>query len=315
MMEILELTEIKLRVSPLEKFVSYMTEFDSRIDRELLAGVIIKECGALAPMYQESYSFWLNHDLWCRSNVDVINHLCATMYYDYSPINNYNMEYNENQEGYGREDELIVTEENHNEHTDSSDEKKYKSTYHEAYSGKDTLKHDYASKIQDNGGEDYHGTTERDLQERVVSHIMEEDKTSAYNENLYQPYKTHETDSTVDTEQTGTVTDNHNIDTDNTRQHSGNDTDTTTFGKIKDSTVSDDLTEGEGTKDVQGGSEEIKDRDLTIGNTKDTNGSRFGSTGIYSKQQLIEQERKLAQFNLYQWIANKYRRDNIYSVY
>ena len=300
---------------PTEKLKDGMAYLDKRINKDALTMLIVKECGPLQCMFGEYWSFWWNHQVWFAVNSNNINHLVETMNYEYSPIHNYDMDRGMEEEGTSHEESASNrNKENSGDYTDTS-VSNYRSTENEKLGGKDELKHAYASSVTDDGEGTSHNSNERDLTTQVNGESHEERRTSAYNEDLYQPDNTMDEEHSETTTQTGTVTDNGGYTDENTRKYTGSDTDTTTYGKTKETKVSDDVTDSSGSGHESGTEEE------TITGEKDgnTTGKRrekgFGATGIYTKQQMIEQERQLAKFNLYEWIVRKYKRDNFYLVY
>lgn len=301
--------------NPVEVMQQGMEGLNPKIDKDILTGLIVKECGALTPMYDNTTWFWINHTLWFNVNKDVINHLFETLNYKYSPIHNYDMDRDIKNQTTGHEEGAESRTKDMASDGTSTGNKTYKSTENEKLGGKDELKHAYASNISDEGDGTSQNTQERNLTTQTDGETHEEKKTSAYNELLYQPDNTTDEEHSETVTQTGTVSDNGGYTDNNTRKHTGNDTDTTTYGKTKETIVSDDVTDTSNTEHKEGSEEEHANDERDKKGTNDTQEKGFGATGIYTKQQMIQQERDLAKFNLYEWIVRKYKRDNFLLVY
>lgn len=311
----LMLSEVVLKQNPISLLIEGMEPLDDRIDKLGLANLLIQKCGAITPMYTELTTFWWSHNLWFRINADNINHLCETMYYNYSPIHNYDMDRRTDATGtIHKETASDRNKENSGDYTDSNTAN-YRSTENEKLGGKDELKHTYASNVEDTGGGTSTNRNERDLTTQVNGESDTEEKVSAYNEDLYQPSKTTHEEHSETTNVSGNVDDNGSYTDENMRKHTGSDTDTTSYGKTKETKISDDVTESVGGGHSEGNESETMTTEADT-NTKDIGKEiGFGSTGIYTKQQMIEQERQLAMFNLDEWIIDEYKKDNFLLVY
>lgn len=309
------LTQVVTKENPIRPMIKGMSPLDDRIDKDTLANLIIQKCGAITPIHSEFWAFWWAHDLWFKANADNINHLCETMFYEYSPIHNYDMDRQTDETGTVHKETASDRNKENGEDYTNNNTTNYRSTENEKLGGKDELKHAYASNIEDSGGGTSNNNNERDLTTQVNGENDTEEKVSAYNEDLYQPSKTIHEEHSETTNVSGNITDNGRYTDENMRKHTGNDTDTTSYGKTKETKISDDVTDS-----VGGGHNEATESETITSesdtNTKDIGKEKgFGATGIYTKQQMIEQERKLATFNLYEWIVNKYRKDNFLLVY
>lgn len=75
--------------------------------------------------------------------------------------------------------------------------------------------------------------------------------------------------------------------------------------KIEDTRKSTDSTNGADSREY------VRDRGF---NSSDDN-TIHGNNGLYSNQQLIKQERDIAEFNVMEWIVKKYMRDGFLLVY
>lgn len=270
-------------------------ELDSRIDKSTMAGQLLKECGALTPVYHEVQAFMYNHKLWFRVNALVLSHLCDTLDYEYDPLENYDWKEVGNKVNNSKrlsDSESVGTKTTDSSYTDTEGINDFK------YQDTDTIKEtDYSNKTNMNNTETHN------LQ--VDNTHKDEETTSAYNEDLYQP----------DNKLVG-------------EYHTG---DTGTIGNVGEEKQSGDNTV---TGKTQTGStgvtnrvlvHDAKEQSVESGETRSTAEigrdtqvhERFikGATGNFSKQQLIDQEREIAKFNIYEFIAQKYAKDNCYRVY
>jgi len=270
-------------------------DVDKRLDKEVLAGTLLRVCGALTPVYHEVQSFMYQHKLWFRIKKLSISHLCDTLDYDYNPLENYDWKEVGNRVNNRRK--LSDSESVSTQKTDSS--------YQEVESINDINFRD-----TDETEELRHGKTittnnknERNL--NTLNEHEDENKTSAYNENLYQPDNT--TDGTISNHDWGSITD------DGKETNSG-----------KDVTVTETTDGYTGLKNrvlEHNANAQSQDADKTsstaeLGHDTEAN-EKFvmGATGQYTKQQMIDQERMIAKFNIYEWIANEYAKENCYRVY
>lgn len=209
-------------------------EFDSRINLDLLAGKIVQVCGAMSPVYNTTDSYVYFHKQFFMMWKSQISKLLDTTEYDYEPLENYR-----------RVEDMKHTE------TDNRTET-------EGITG------------ESNSSDESSGSTNTSSDKSSTV----EDKTSAFNESVYQPDK----QSTDSGKATGT------------EQRSD-----TSSGTTKNKT----------------------DRNKTEGrnnSAKDDNTIR-GLNGLFTTQQLIKQEREVAEFNVYQWIVNKYMEELFICVF
>lgn len=209
-------------------------EFDSRINLDLLAGKIVQVCGAMSPVYNTTDSYVYFHKQFFMMWKSQISKLLDTTEYEYEPLENYR-----------RVEDMRHTE------TDNRTET-------EGITG------------ESNSSDESSGSTNTSSDKSSTV----EDKTSAFNESVYQPDK----QSTDSGKATGT------------EQRSD-----TSSGTTKNKT----------------------DRNKTEGrnnSAKDDNTIR-GLNGLFTTQQLIKQEREVAEFNVYQWIVNKYMEELFICVF
>lgn len=193
-------------------------EFDSRIDKDLLAARIVQMCGAMHPLYNTSDSFMYFHKTFFKMWKPQISKLLDTMEYEYSPLENF------------RRDEK--------------------------------LRHKGNEKTKDEGNRN----SESESKDEITANGTNEDKTSAYNENVYQPNEINETSQ-------------HSIDNSNSKD------------KVK--------TSNDRNKDIEDNEDNLI----------------HGLNGLFTSQNLLEQERKVSEYNVYQWIVQKYMEELFICVF
>lgn len=286
-------------------------DVDKRLDKSTMIGMVLKECGALVPMYKEMDAFMFNHTLWFKANKLVISHLCDTLDYEYNPIENYDWhEVGNKVNNSKRLSDVETISHKEGESAQHSDvDKSYtdtEGTTNMSLIDRDKTETDkYGSQYKNDNTNTRNLTTNREFED--------EDKTSAYNEDLYQPQQTN--DGTGKEIETGTVVD------DGTQKHSGNDTNTIdeTIGTSETSGRVLIHDAGSNTQDSKGtNSEDATEKRSAAELGRETDSHEkfvLGATGNYTKQMMIDQERGIAKFNIYEWIADKYAKDNCYRVY
>lgn len=252
---------------------------------------IMLRCGLLEPIYPEPEIFKIQTRMWFTKMQWEFDHLVKILLADYNIIDNV--------------DEWDWWKEEHS----GTDERKL--------SGNDTLSH--GEKHTLSGSDDLtHGethtlsgtdTTEYDTQNVHTGEDTDTDttgtehKVSAYNSSGYQ----------ADSQDTNSGSVEHSFDS--SMAHTGEDTvtygktdtasgkDTTSYGKI-DTASGDDVTKYG------------KNDDLTHGEIIEYNRHRHGNIGVTAPQDIINKELDLLErFNVYDWIARKFERDNMIQVY
>lgn len=347
-MDVLIFTEATEHVDAFIKLQNVV--LDERIDKRILMMNLLKECGALTPMFYERDAFWINHKLWFETNNPQIKELVDTTEYEYDPLENY--DWSEITHETGSLDRL-TTGTSDTDTSGSRDITRNRETTGTldsttTDSGKDTTTttgtvdtttaNSGSDKTTTSGTERHDGSgsssgqTNRTLDSTRTDDLTTETKTSAYNEKLYQPESLVTNTGTVNTKETEGTTENEN--TSNTEDVTKNGSETLQHGKkvtvdsdtkeVEDvaygKTVKYDEDSGENveetTKETSKGTEDVSttgtQKDATIGDGKK---EVLGATGVYTKQNLIEQQRNVVQFNIINWIVRKYKRDNMYCVY
>lgn len=315
LLDMMILTEQKLKIDAHDKFIKCMNPLDDRLDKEALASFMVRECGPMTPVFQDVWGFWKYNADWYKINADPINKLVETLYYNYSPLHNYDMEENIKSEGTSHNEGVQESNGENSQDTTQSSQKDYKSTEKEKFGGTDNLQHNYNSDINDDGGGSDNNTNTRDLQHTSSILAFTENKVSAYNEDLYQPDKTEQTVTHAVEKDTGTVIDDGGFKRNNKRERRGNDTDITTYGKTRQTDTLDDVTTIGEEEHTEGTDTNVTTHENDGKTTGKNDRKAFGNTGIYSKQQLIQQQRDIDKFNIYDYIVYKWKKDLFYLVY
>lgn len=298
MRDILLLMEARDKVNGTDWLIENC-QVDRRLDKTVMVAQILRECGGLTPMYTEIDAFKTMWSLWFRVNELPISHLCDTLDYEYNPLENYDWHEVGNKVNNSKrlsDNESVGSKTTDSSYTDTETGAKMR------YDDVDEIKaHTYGENIKTDN------TNTRDLTTENEHNDDTENKVSAYNENLYQPDNTSGTNGHFLTTDSGTITD------DGTERHSGTDED-----KL-------DRTEGRSETEGRVLIHEAKANTADTSTTSSTaelgreTGSHekfiLGNNGNFTKQQLIDQERGIAKFNIYEWIAVKFKDDNCYRIY
>ena len=259
---------------------------DNRINRDNFNRIIIKELGNMRPYVTDTTVFkFALEEFFDKWNYN-IGKLIDTMYYDYEPINN------------------VDTTRTLNESTDRD--------MSEAES-KDKDETESRRKVEDEdvvGNEQEHreSTADIDNTDTYTTNVdgsesrssTDTETVSAYDSSTYQPSK-QTTSSMSDT-------------TSNDTAHSGTTTSdiTSDVDTNKDTTESTDKT-----------TTESNTKGTTEDNTKNTEedikhhlGEKLnGKTADHTYQELVQQERDLAEFNIFNWILKRMREELFLLVY
>ena len=261
------------------------------LERDQVINNIMLRCGLLTPVYSEPETFKMMTKMWFQSNQWNFEHLVKIMLANYSPIENVyeSDQWTEKHTGtdktkHGGSDTLTHGETHELSGTDTL-------THGEVHelSGTDTLTH---GEVHELSGKD-----------TVKDTTTNEHQVSAYNESTYQA-------DSKDIRNNGPETTYGKKDT-----ASGDDK--TKYGK-KDTASGDDKTKY-GKKDTASGDDKTtygKTEDFTHGEVIGYTRLRHGNVGITTNDALIREELSLLEdFNIYDWIAAKFERDNMIQLY
>lgn len=243
---------------------------DSRIDRKAMNMAIITKLGACKPITTNTTVFKvLLEEFFNRYNYN-IGKLLDTMYYEYDPLTNKNIE--------RRLDE---------ETSEDTDDKNNQSFTGNVTEHSESTEHRESTGDIDNTDTYTTNNVGTDSIDRT-----EEKQVSAYDVSTYQPKEktitNSDEDTTSNTTHSGATTSDIKSDVDTNTE---TDTDTDTTHTQTDAR----LINKDGTHNLV---ERIKGKD-----------------GDDSYQTLIEQERELAQFNIFNWIIQQMRRELFLLVY
>ena len=268
----------------IDDLTSFFSEciIDERLDRDVVIMSIIDECGAMRPLYNVSQTMKVFTENWFKKYRWNIEKLCDTLDFEYDPLTNKKTDWTETTEI----EQNLVTEEG----IEESKEKKNTGTQKVEDTGTQKMENTGTQKMENTGTQKMEntGTQKTEYNEDV------ENTTSAMNANDYQPDNNSETvgESTRTDDLESTRTDNlESTRTDNL-----------------ESTRTDNLTETESRSNDRDKSENL-DWSETDTHTE------TGMSGSLSYQDLIEKERKIAQFSIYNWIAKKYASEMFLLVY
>ena len=261
------------------------------IDIDLVKSYIMLRCGLLTPVYYEPTLLKIQTKMWFDKMQWEFDKLVEILLADYDPIDNVT--------------EDIATTEMHS----GTDKRKLggndRFTHGETHtlSGTDTLTHGETHTLSGtdtltHGEKHTLSGTDTNNDTTTTEH-----QVSAYNTAAYQS-------DSKDINGGYTNTQYGKIDT-----ASGDDK--TQYGK-KDTATGDDKTQY-GRTDTASGTDQTlygKTDDLTHGERIETRVHRHGNIGVVSPGEMInEQLDLLERFNVYDWIARKFERDNMIQVY
>lgn len=245
------------------------------INIDTVKDYIMLRCGLLAPAYPEPELFKIQVRMWFTKQQWEFDHLVKILLADYNIIDNV--------------DEWDWWKEEHSG-TDSRTIDAAKTD-----SGSDSIVHDTVkgktgSEITSHDTEESHSGDDTHNDNTGTEHTV-----SAYNSSGYQnDSKDQNSGYTKDVYNSSVVnsgSDSTEYDTNETLSGS----DTTQYGKETNENTTDDLTHGE---------------------VIEYNRHRHGNIGVTAPQDIINKELDLLErFNVYDWIARKFERDNMIQVY
>ena len=245
------------------------------LEMDQVVNNIILRCGLLTPVYSEPETFKMMTKMWFLSNQWNFEHLVKIMLANYSPIEN------------------VYESEQWKETNSGTDKLTHGETH--TLSGQDTLGHGETHTLSGTDTLTHGETHTLSGKDTVKDTTTNEHQVSAYNEGTYQS-------DSKDIKNNGPETTYGKKDTasgDDKTQYGKTDTasgtDTTTYGKTDTASGTDRTEHGH-----------------IIEYTK----LRHGNIGVTTNNQLINQELEMLEnFNIYDWIAAKFERDNMIQLY
>lgn len=279
-------------------------DIDERLDKDILIGALLDQCGAMSVIYETTPTFKYFSDNFFKKYKWNIGKLMDTLELRYDPLINKKLDWTETTDI----EQNLDTDEAHTEERTKGNTGTQTTadtgTQTNADTGTQTNKN---TGTQTNKNTGTQTTAETGTQENEYED-HQENTISAMNADTYQP------DNKKDTTGGNTRTDDLlNTRTDNltgtrtddlTSTRTDNLTSTRTNNLTK--TRTDNLEES-----VNASNTRTKDEDLTWDET-DTH-TESGMT--VDAQSLIEKERKIAQFSIYNWITKKYANELFLLVY
>lgn len=262
---------------------------DSRLDRDIVIMSIIDECGSMKPLYNVSSTMRVFTENWFKKYQWNIGKLCDTLDFEYDPLTNKRTDWTEKvdiDQNLATEEDIEESRERNNTGTQSTADT---GTQSKTNTGTQSMANTGTQKTENTG------TQRTDYDEDVENTI------SAMNESGYQPDNKSETDggSTRTDDLEMLRTDNLN----GTRTDNLNEMRTDNLNSLR----TDNLTEN-----IARASDRDKNENLQWNET-DTHEESGLVNGTF--QDLIEKERKIAQFSIYNWIAKKYASEMFLLVY
>lgn len=264
-------------------------DIDERLDKDILVGSLLDECGAMRCIYETTATFKYFSDLFFKKYKWNINKLLDTLELRYDPIKNINLEWTETTDI----SQDLATEEEANENRTKQNTGTQTSANTGTQTNANTGTQTNASNETENV--DNTGTQSNEYSEEQTNTI------SAMNSSDYEP------DNHRDTSGGNTRTDDlsssrtDNISSTRTDNLSSTRTDNLT------ETRTDDLEES-----ITAGKDRSKNENLTWDEEDKHYESGYKDVIV---QDLIAKERKISEFSIYGWIAKKYAKEMFLLVY
>lgn len=263
---------------------------DNRLDRGVVIGTILDECGSMKPLYNVSGTFKWFTENWFKKYQWNIGKLCDTLDFEYNPLRN----------KWSESTDTVMIDQNlkTDEDVTESSERDNTGTRTVADTGTQRTDNTGTQKTNDTGTQRTNDTGTQ----RTEYGETTENTISAMNSGTYQP----DNNSVMsgDSERTDDLeslrTDNlESLRTDNLESLRTDNLESLRTDNLKE------VVEKANGRDK----EEVLDWDET-----DTHAEE-GMSGSTTYQDLIEKERKIAQFSVYNWIAKKFASEMFLLVY
>ena len=302
-------------------------------------------CGLLTPVYSEPQVFKMMTRIWFDSNQWNFEHLVNIILAEYNPIENV-VDHDWWKEEHSGDDKLFHGETHtlsgqdtltHGEtHTLGGQDTLTHGETHEL-SGKDEFEHGETHELSGKDEFEHGETHELSGTDSNTDTTSNEHIVSAYNSSNYQADSKDTKSGGISTtygkkdEASGTDTTTYG------KKDEASGTDTTTYGKKDEASGTDTTTYGK--KDTASGTDTTGYGKTDTASGTDTTGYgktdtasgvdtteygkgieyhryRHANVGVTTNQQLINQELELLEkFNIYDWIAHKFERDNMIQCY
>lgn len=280
-------------------------ELDERLDKEIVIDTILDECGAMRAIYDTTPTFKYFSDNFFKKYRWNISKMVDTLELKYDPLRNKELEWTETTS--------IEQNLDTNESKEENRTKNNTGTQTVADTGTQTTNDTGTQTTNDSGTQSKADTgTQTTVDTGTQVNAFEETKEntiSAMNASTYQPDTKQETDSEntrTDNLQSQRTDNLNSIRTDNLQSQRTDNLQSQRTDNLQ-SQRTDDLEEA-----INATNDRNKTEDLTWDET-DIH-KEFGTNNV-SFQELIEKERKVAQFSIYNWIAKKYAKELFLLVY
>ncbi len=264
-------------------------DIDERIDKTILAGTILDECGAMNCIYTTSPTFKFMSDNFFARNKESISRIMDTLEIKYSPLESINFGWTEKTD---IKQDLDTTEDITEDRTKTNTGTTTTNT-----TGTTTTTETGSTTTDETGSVDTANTGTQN----TTGSLTEENTISAMNDSNYQP----------DSHKTSSSTNNR---TDDLLEHTEKDLET-----VKNENLTkeqeDSLTEeqvDDRSEQINANNNRVKNEGL-VWNETDTHNEK-GSKG-FAYQDLINKELKIRNFSIYSWIAKKYAKEMFLLVY
>ena len=276
-------------------------ELDERLDKDVLAGVLLDECGAMTSIYNVTSTFKYFSNLFFKKYKWNIKKLVDTLEFEYDPLKNRQLEWTETSDI----QQNLVTDEGVSESRTKGNTGTQTNTLDEKIEGT------YTDEVKDEFSEE-DSKSETDRTTTTETKVTDFDSTetntvSAMNSNNYLPDTKREvsSDTTEDTDgsENKSISVAGEKSSTDEKKSEGSDTKETDATSIR----TDNLTES-----IAAQTDRDKNEDLDWDETDTHEESGTVNTDY---QSLIEKERKVAQFSIYSWIAKKYAKELFLLVY
>ena len=264
-------------------------ELDERLDKDILVGVLLEECGAMRCIYETTATFKYFSNLFFKKYKWNISKLCDTMELKYDPLVNKELDWTE------------VTDIDQNLDTDEDVSKNRTRTNTGTQTTNDTgtqTTNDTGTQTTNNSGTQT--TKDTGTQKNEYSET-EENTVSAMNSSNYEPDRNIETSGS-------------NERTDNLQSERTDDLQSERIDNLQ----------SQRTDNLQSQRTDNLSEDIGETNTRDKNEQlAWDETDTHTEkgivnityQELIEKERKIAEFSVYNWIARKYAKELFLLIY
>lgn len=280
------------------------------IDSETLVNNILLETGDLGVFYTEPDFFKFAVRTWAAKNKAVWQSLYETLFYRYNPIWNKDGTLKENAtETRNLLNGLTVTKTNtndrlitENENIDDTDDTLETVNLTDSTAG-NTSKNNEIDETEITDGTKINTGTQRDVKNDIV-----EEKVSAFNETNYTNRNKTETNTTdTRTDNLSENTSNTNLNSRTENEKGTNEEETTHTGT--DRNKRDYSRERENKTSLNDSGFETTENTGTDSGTIGNNGTRTeqGNIGVTMTQTLIQEERKLVEFNIYDRIISDFK--------